>query len=380
VIITPSERRKADRFEALVTGRAQADESDAAPFALASRLQSVDTGGQVDPVFRDRLRTRLLAVATVQGIGGDADARPTRSQRHLHRQPERRLPRRLALAGGTMAALVALSGVGAASGDAVPGDALYSVKRSREAAQLALARSDVSRGQLHLQFARTRLAEAASVQGNENELRRVLDDMDADTRTGMRHLSSAAVERQDRAPLDAVDDFIAVQRRELLSLIAVLPDKRRMRAVDSLGLLEQISDRSTALRPSLLCTVGYTGANRSDELGPLPRRCAALPGVEPGGSNVPGGPDTSTGRPKSSATPGVVPGSSASVGTSASPSAGPLSGQDPGSPNGPEPTEGPGAEPSPTPSGGTQGLLGSVTDTIGGVLGGLLGGLGNGPR
>ncbi len=324
MIITPSERRKAERFEALVTGRAQADENESAPFALASRLQSVDTGGEVDPVFRDRLRTRLLAVATVQGIGSEVEARPTRSQRHLHRQPQRRLPRRLALAGGTMAALVALSGVGAASGDAVPGDALYSVKRSREAAQLALARSDVSRGQLHLQFARTRLIEASSVQGDENELRRVLGDMDADTRTGMRDLSSAAVERQDRAPLDAVDAFVAIQRKELLALIGTLPDQRRMRAVDSLTLLEQVSDRSGSLRPSLLCTVGYTGANRSDELGPLPRRCAALPGVESGGTKVPGsGPDTSTGKPGGNATPGgVVPGSSASAGSSASPSAG----------------------------------------------------------
>ncbi len=369
MIITPSERRKAERFEELVNGRAQADENEGAHFALASRLQSVNTGGAVDPAFRDRLRTRLLAVAHVQGSASDADTRPTRSQRHTRYASGRRLPRRLALAGTTVAALVALSGVGAASGDAVPGDPLYSVKRSREAAQLALARSDVSRGQLHLQFARTRLTEAGRVQGDEGELRRVLDDMDADTRTGMKDLSGAAVERQDRAPLDAVDEFVAIQRRELITLVGTLPEKRRVRALDSLKLLEDVSDRSGALRPSLLCTVGYTGANRSDELGPLPRRCAALPGVEPGGSGVPGGPDTSTGDPTKR--PGTtVPHSSVSTGPSATPSAtgAPTDPTEPGTPPSGDPL------PSPSPTGGTKGLVGAVTDTVGSVIGGLLGG------
>ncbi len=367
MIITPSERRKAERFEELVSGRAQADESDAAHVALAARLQSVEVGGAVDPAFRDRLRQRVLAVAHVQAASGEADTRPLRS--HL---PSRRLPRRIALAGGTVAALVALSGVGAASGDAVPGDALYSVKRSREAAQLALARSDVSRGQLHLQFARARLAEAASVRDDDSELRRVLDDMDAETRSGMRDLSAASVERQDRAPLDAVDEFVTVQRRQLIAAIGGLPEKRRMRALDSLELLERVRERSGALRPSLLCTVGYTGANRSDELGPLPRRCAALPGVQPGGTSVPGGgPDTSGNDPTNPGT--TIPRSSISARPSATPPVSlPADPTSPGSRIDPVPTGTP--TPAPTPSGGTQGLLGAVSSTVGGVVGGLLGG------
>jgi hypothetical protein len=371
VIITPSERRKAERFEKLVSGQAQADESDAAHFALAARLQSVEVGGAVDPAFRDRLRQRVLAVAHVQAANGEADNRPLASQRQ-HHLPSRRLPRRIALAAGTVAALVALSGVGAASGDAVPGDPLYSVKRSREAAQLALARSDVSRGQLHLQFARTRLTEAASVRDDDSELRRVLDDMDADTRSGMRNLGAASVERQDRAPLDAVDEFVTVQRRQLIAAIDGLPGERRMRALDSLELLERVRERSGALRPSLLCTAGYTGANRSDELGPLPRRCAALPGVQPGGSSVPGGgPDRSGNDPTSPGT--TIPRSSISARPSATPPVSlPADPTGPGSPINPVPTGTP--TPAPTPSGGTQGLLGAVSSTVGGVVGGLLGG------
>ena len=48
---------------------------------------------------------------------------------------------------------MAVSGMSAASENAMPGDALYGVKRSTERAQLALASSEVNRGQLFLDFA-----------------------------------------------------------------------------------------------------------------------------------------------------------------------------------------------------------------------------------
>jgi len=310
----------------------------------------------------------LLAVATVQANTTEPAGPPSRSQRHPQREPQRRL----AVAGAAAAALVAFAGVGAVSGDAVPGDALYSVKRTREAAQLALARSDVSQGQLHLRFARTRLTEAATVRRDESELRRVLDDMDADTRTGMRELSGAAVKRQDRAPLDAVDEFLAAQRRQLIALIGDLPGTRRLRAVDSLALLEQVRERSGSLRASLLCTVGYTGAHRSDELGPLPRRCAAPPGaVQPRESRSPGGPHTLPGGQR-----GTVPETTPKSFAPAGPSAAPVPGL-PGVPAGldsPTPPPTPPAQPTPASSGGTQGPLGSVAGTVGGVVGGVLGG------
>jgi hypothetical protein len=383
VILTPSERRRAERFDALVDGRAEARDEDAGPLALAARVRSAAPDGDVDPAFRDQLRARLLAVAAVQGIGaGAAGAGATASagaassagvaSSRPHDGRQRRFPRRLALAAGTLAALVALSGVGMASDGAVPGDALYGVKRSRETAQLALARSAVSRGQLHLQFAQARIAEAATVAGHERELRRVLDDMDAATRAGMRELSGAALARADRAPLDLVDEFVVRQRRDLIALIARLTGSRRTRVVSSLGLLERVRERSTALRPTLLCTIGYPNANQTDELGPLPHRCAAMPGVEPGGTSVPGGPST-TPAPRSSG-PATGPRRSTATGpvaTAAPPDPG-RPGQ-PDQPDGQGPSPGPSGQPSPSPSGGTQKLLGDVTDTVGDVVGGLVG-------
>jgi hypothetical protein len=187
--------------------------------------------------------------------------------------------------------------------------------------------------------------------------------------------------------LDAVDEFVTVQRRHLIGLIGALPEQRRLHALDSLTLLEQVRERSGGLRPSLLCTSGYAGADHSDELGPLPRRCAALPEVgtsgpigpgELAGTQAPLGPAGPQTNPRSSvsATPSTlpvpaVPGVPGLPGELTEPG---LPGEltEPGKPGDPEPTAGQPSEPSPTPSGATQGLLGDVTDTVGGVVGSVL--------
>lgn len=392
MIITPSERRKADQLQAILDGQADADDKSAPLVDLCTQLRSVDVGGDIDPAFRDRLRTRLLAVASVQGIGQESPlSAATRARPQRHRRDENRAPRRLAVASGTLATLVALSGVGLASGDAKPGDALYSVKRSREAAQLALARSDISRGQLHLQFARNRLSEASTVRADSDELRRVLTDMDNATRIGVRELGAAALDRSDGAPLDAIDEFVAIQRRGLEILIRQVPEGHRMRTVESLVLLNQVADRSAGLRMSVDCGGNYADIGTDDELGPLPRRCSAMSGIRPGGEGiVPSGSPSRLSTPKSGTqpdgsetdAPGTNPSASASPRPSGSASASPSpSGTTSGGnllfpdPDDESPT--PSKSPAPSPSnssGGTQGLLGTVVGTVGGVLGGLLGG------
>ncbi|NUS72204.1 MAG: hypothetical protein HOQ05_02235 [Corynebacteriales bacterium] len=365
MIITPWERQAAENFHKILEADRPPAHDEMTPLAtVANRVQSLGPGPSMDASARDRLRTRLVAVASVQGIGSEAE-----EERRQPRLPTRALmPRRAALLSGTLAVLIALSGVGVASNGAVPGDALYSIKRSREAAQLALARSEVSRGQLYLEFARTRLSEAESVQRNYTDLRSALEDMDADTRSAMRELGGAAVQRQDTAPLDLVDDFAAEQRRDLSTLLGALPAKKQNRVLESLTLLEQVSERSSALRDSLACGSDTTGTERSDELGPLPSRCTALPPVKAGGQPVPGvQPRSSEENPDNSDSSGTpTPSASASNGPTGSPtpSTTPLL----PSQNADKPT--------PSPSGTTNGLLGGLTSTVDGVLGGLLGLLG----
>lgn len=348
VIITPSERRRAEQFDAILEGRASADDRDMAPMlTLGQQLRALDLpAASPDPQFRQRLRTRLLAVAEVHGVGEKSRYRAASERGPVRHRARPQWSRRVALVGGVMAGLTALTGVSAASSGANPGDALYNVKRSREAAQLALARSDVSRGQLHLEFAKSRLREAAAVVDQPVQLQRVLDDMDEDTRTGMRELGTAAFDRRQTAPLDIVDAFVASQRRDLLLLLqgsAGTPSAERL--ADSVGALGDVSNRAAGLRGNLLCTGSLAGLSITDELGPVPQICAALGGLRSGplGEPSPGASGSPTGTPSGSASP--VP----SVGPSGSES-------------------------------GAEGLLGEVTGVVGDVVGDVLSQLRPEPR
>lgn len=308
-------RRRAERFAQLLdeaTGgrrhhvRSRGDEDLAELVEVGHRVSAAQPTAEVDPDFRTGLRAMLLATAEREGIGATAATEPETADR-LGRSTRsgsarvnsarpaltaRRARARGAVIVGVAVGAIAVSSMSAASGDAVPGDALYGVKRSTERAQLALASSEVTRGQLFLDFARTRLAEAQALQGDKDGFAAVLRDMDADTRQGVRLLTTSAVRRKDAATLDPVAAFLTGQRQQIADMVARLTGADRKRALASLALLDAIDKRVEGLRGSLDC--GSTG---SDQLGPLPRFCGSAlnpaqsqPGKqqEPSSSRSPG--------------------------------------------------------------------------------------------
>lgn len=291
-------RQRAERFAQLLDEangarrhhiRTRVDSDLAKPVAIGQRLQDVRSTVEVDPDFRAGLRAMLVATAEREGIGATATTaadpiaegtdRPAaaRAGRALGwpalRDPGTRTRARArgAIVVGVAIGAIAVSGMSAASENAVPGDALYGMKRHTERAQLALASSDLSRGQLFLDFARTRLAEAAAVGGQSYGFSAVLDDMDADTQQGIKLLTTAAVQRRDAAALDAVDAFVREQRPQVAKLFEGTTRATRGRADDSLDLLDSVQRRSNGLRDALACRAGATG--RADLIGPLPRVC-----------------------------------------------------------------------------------------------------------
>lgn len=282
-------RRRAERFAQLLDeanggrrrhARSRADDQLAALVAVGQRLRTEVPAVEVDPDFRTGLRAMLLATAEREGIGAPAAAEPA-AQRSttattgrgslLPAVTARRARARGAILVGIAAGAIAVSGISAASENAVPGDALYGMKRSTERAQLALTSSDISRGQLFLDFARTRLGEAAALRGDQTGFSAVLDDMDADTRQGVRLLNSAAVQRSDPAALDAVNSFLTGQRRSVNALLDDATRPERDRARRSLALLDAIRERSDALRAAIAC--GLPAPAGSDALGPAPAAC-----------------------------------------------------------------------------------------------------------
>ncbi|MCL7458784.1 DUF5667 domain-containing protein [Micromonospora echinofusca] len=278
-------RRRAERFAQLLDEanggrrhhvRSRADDQLTALVAVGRRLAVAPPAVKVDPEFRTGLRAMLLATAEREGIGAPAEPSSRRPadagrSRLLPAVTARRARARGAILVGVAAGAVALSGISAASENAVPGDALYGMKRSTERAQLALASSDVSRGQLFLDFARTRLAEAAALRGDEDGFSAVLDDMDADTRQGVRLLTTAAAQRSDPAALDAINSFLTGQRRAVGGLLDDAGRADRDRTRRSLALLDAARKRSDALRAAIAC--GLPAPAGSDALGPAPASC-----------------------------------------------------------------------------------------------------------
>jgi hypothetical protein len=240
--------------------------------------------------FRTGLRAMLLAKIEREGIGATAIDAPlateatvplTRPHANPYvgplvsspaapvpilgaRKPTRGRRTRAAILVGVTAGALALSGVSLASTDSVPGDALYSVKRSSEQAQLVLAGSDASRGQLHLEFAKSRMVEARGVPDPTTD--QVLTEMDAETRSGVALLFASAMKNGDQSPVDTVMAFLSQQRTELTQLRLSLP-RAATKLLASMDLLRDIETRANLIRAAILsgCEVA-----ESDQFGPRP--------------------------------------------------------------------------------------------------------------
>jgi hypothetical protein len=285
-------RQRAERFAQLLEAnsrrrhhvRSRADDDLSELVTVAHRVRAVEPSAGVNPEFRAGLRAMLIATAEREGIGATAsdDVVPEKPSRRSSTTASardvfhpafngRRARARGAILVGVAAGAIAVSGMSAASENAMPGDPLYGMKRSTERAQLALASSDLSRGQLFLDFARTRLAEGQAVRDDSLGFASVLDDMDAETRHGVRLLTTSAMQRGDEAALDAIGTFLTGQRRQVSGLLDGAGRPERDRASASLALLDSIKKRADGLRTALRC--GADPATRADALGPLPQGC-----------------------------------------------------------------------------------------------------------
>jgi hypothetical protein len=343
-------RRRAERFAQLLDEaggarrhhvRSQADPDLTDLVEVGHRLGRIDVGVQADPEFRTGLRAMLMATIEREGIGATAVApevtaepvrRPIADMPKIAWIPLHSRRARGAVVVGLAVGTLAVSGMSAASGDAKPGDALYGMKRSAERAQLALSSSQLGRGQLYLEFAKTRINEAATGRG---DVAGILEDMDNETREGVQLLTASAVDRRDPAALDAVDAFVADQRHTIAGMLGALTGAARTRTVSSLTLLDDVKNRVDGLRANLNC--GDVATLVVDELGPRPTSCATHSPVSAGGAtNVSGNHSTA---PSSTGIPAAGP---------------PVTAVDPapGEPGRPAPRPGPHASPTSTPGDG----------------------------
>lgn len=110
--------------------------------------------------FVSDLRMRLMDAADTLLLPADAELAPVVA---LHASPTVRRQRRVSIAAAAFVVIGGTAGVAAASESALPGDALYPLKRGIESAQVSLNSSDSGRGQDMLRVAGTRLSEAEAL-------------------------------------------------------------------------------------------------------------------------------------------------------------------------------------------------------------------------
>jgi len=219
--------------------------------------------------------------------------RPRRRRRHaLPSRPAARpgtpsLARRVATVGmaAALAVLAIAGGSVFASRDAVPGDALYGIKRAAEAAGGIFAGGEAARGQHDLDLAATRLDEiermARDGATDPAAYASAFQEFDNATRAGTRQVLAGA--DPDRSAGDLAR-WATQQTARLSALRASLPSTSQSDADDALRLLDRVHDRAVAVAARSGCA--QVTSNATDDLGPLPAQgpCTASRQATPGGS------------------------------------------------------------------------------------------------
>jgi hypothetical protein len=245
--VTPRpNRRRIEELDALLEGRLAPEDASASSRRLAAMATTVVDrdpfpAAELGPERKTAIRQQLLA---------DIAALPAPV---TERAREALLPRmrratnqaRVAVASTMAASMVGTAGVAVAAQEALPGDALYGVKKATESLRLSLAGDQVAEGRLELRLAQERLAEV--IAGSQDQrvpsadaLIDTLGEMDVRSLSGAEHLIRVG-ERDDRPELfEEVADFTERQAATLAEAYDGMPSDVKPHAEDSLSVLRRI--------------------------------------------------------------------------------------------------------------------------------------------
>ena len=290
-------RRRAERFDSLVEGgrRDDVDQTTADLLELVVALRSVPEA-EARPEFVADLRERLLLAA-------ETELTPTRTARErdaerLTVRPARtrtRRERRIALALGTVAVVGATTSMAYASQSAIPGDALYPLKRTIENTQVGFSRGDDAKGEAILGNASARLDEVGKLTQEKDPdaqlVTQTLDTFTDQATDASNHLIADHEENGDAASIQQLHQFTQHSIDQLSALAPVVPHGAQTALENAAATLMTIDHAATNVCPD--CGDGIT------ELPPqlvadAAHTLAGVTGAEAGGQ-LPG---TGTGQPQ----------------------------------------------------------------------------------
>lgn len=247
------------------------DEPFTDELAVVALLRKAAATTGPDDATRARIRERVLG------------ATPPPPTKFDTRRPRSGARGRLAVALAAALCLVfSLAGMSLLlSRDALPGDALYGVKRTAESASLGLTFGEEPKGYKHLEFASARLTEMETLadrsagSGPLGGYLTALADFDTDAAAGSRVLAALGSNPAQRHALQDLHDWATSQTDRLARLRPVLPAEATARADASEDLLARIAERASALQSRADCASVTSG--EADHIGPLPADDCATP-------------------------------------------------------------------------------------------------------
>ncbi|MEO6605768.1 MAG: DUF5667 domain-containing protein [Aeromicrobium sp.] len=245
----------AQSFDEAWSGRTPRDEQIAQLVRFAETLCE-SAVAEPTPEFRLSLRSTLMAEAQTVLVPIESPVSIDSRARRITAAPTQQHPVRRRIAGLTAAALTSVGVIGmvSSSASAVPGDMLYSVKRSVESVQLALHHGDESRGAFLLSQASERLAEARQLSDHPSPrtdalIADTLDDFSSQAESGSNSLFDEFDSNGKEQSIQKVNDFAASAATELATLSTLVPESAETAFASA---AQTVSD--LAIEASTLCS------------------------------------------------------------------------------------------------------------------------------
>lgn len=239
-------RRRAEEFADAVDGRAPGTHHDelARLVGVVSALRAQDDVAP-RPEFSSALRDRLMSEARTLLTPENAGlALPTR--------PRGTRERKLVAAATAVVLLGGTTGMAAAAQRALPGEALYPIKRGIEKAEAGLNVTEAGKGRDLLAQARDRLTEVEGLLDKDSvpaapQLPDTLEDFSTQASEGAALLFDSYEENGDPSSVEQVRTFAAQGIDVLTTLAAQVPPEAQDELAQAAKVLRDLDQRATAL-------------------------------------------------------------------------------------------------------------------------------------
>jgi hypothetical protein len=239
-------RRAAEEFARVVDGTTVdvADRySDLTAYVDVLRAQDIPAP-RAD--FVADLRMRLMDAADTLLLPADAKFAPVITLP----QPGRRRERRIATAAAALVLVGGTAGVAAAAENALPGDALYPVKRAIESAQVSMNSSDTAKGHDLLNQAGTRLDEVDALMGHGDSTTQITHTLASYQRTATSGADLLFVAYQrggDTGDLSEIRALFGSQSAQLEKLAGQAPPSAKSAFAAATALLADLDQQARVL-------------------------------------------------------------------------------------------------------------------------------------